>query len=296
MIATPSELDLLAAFVAVADARSFGRAANDLGVAKATVSRAVKRLETRLTVELVHRTTHSVSLTTAGVALYERTAPHVRALVRAASDLPERSEEPAGTLRITAATDFATMVLAPMIAEFSLRHPAVTFDLHVTSTTVDLVAGGFDLAFRASSRPLGGGGLTARRVPAGEVRYYASPTYLARRGEPREALDPRHAWVLFRPVLSMIAVPKSLQPHAVVDDFFVARELLRGHVGIGLLPSYIGQACVATGELVRVLPSEAMTTKSGGFYLVYPKQAHLPVKVRAFRDAFFDYLRRNPIA
>lgn len=295
MNAPPLELDLLAVFVAVAEARSYGRAAKALRVAKATVSRSVQRLESQLGFELLHRTTHSVSLTTAGAALYERTVPHVRALARATSDLPERSEEPAGALRITATPDFAATVLAPMIAEFSLRHPAVTFELHVTNTTMDLVSGGFDLALRATPRPPTGGGLTARRIAAGELRFYASPTYVARRGEPKAAFDPRHAWVLFRPALGTLAVPKSLVAQATVDDFFVVRELIRAHAGVAVLPSYLGQAYVATGELVRVLPSETITTPGGGLYLVYPTQAHLPLKVRAFRDALIDHLKRHPM-
>src|SRR5215831_2147300 len=101
MPATPPDYDLLAALVAVAEEASFSKAARRLGVTKGTVSRAIARLEDSVGAELVHRNTHKVALSTAGTALYERTAPHLSALDRAVGTLPERSEQPSGELRIT---------------------------------------------------------------------------------------------------------------------------------------------------------------------------------------------------
>ena len=102
MAETPVGLDLLGIFVAVADDTSFSRAARRLGITKGTVSRAIARLEQALGTELIHRTTHRVALSTAGTALYERTAPHLSALAHAVGRLPERAEQPSGDLRLTA--------------------------------------------------------------------------------------------------------------------------------------------------------------------------------------------------
>src|SRR5580658_7416823 len=96
---TPAPLQLIAVFVAVAEQASFTKAAHKLGVGKGTVSRSVSELERQLGTELLHRTTHAVALSTAGVALYERAAPHVAALNAAALKLPERAAEPSGELR-----------------------------------------------------------------------------------------------------------------------------------------------------------------------------------------------------
>jgi DNA-binding transcriptional LysR family regulator len=97
-----SEYQLLAVFVAVAEQASFTKAARKLGIGKGTVSRAVAQLARQLGAELVHRTTHAVALSTAGTALYERTAAHLAALDQAVQKLPERAAEPSGVLRMTA--------------------------------------------------------------------------------------------------------------------------------------------------------------------------------------------------
>src|SRR5882672_9474023 len=125
MTATAIDYDLLAAFVAVAEETSFSKAARRLGITKGTVSRSIARLEDLLGAELVHRNTHKVALSTAGTALYERTAPHLAALDRAVGTMPERSERPSGELRITAPHDFAAILLPELVAQFLVRYPEV---------------------------------------------------------------------------------------------------------------------------------------------------------------------------
>ena len=105
---TQADTQLLATFVAVADEQSFTKAARKLGIGKGTVSRAIAQLEEQLGAELLHRTTRAVALSTAGVALYERVAPHVIALNQAVQKLPERAAVPSGELRMTAPQDIAT--------------------------------------------------------------------------------------------------------------------------------------------------------------------------------------------
>src|SRR3954470_10686931 len=114
---------LVATFVEVADAASFSGAARILGTTTATVSRSVAKLEASVGSRLFHRTTRRVSLTTAGTALYERTAVHLRALTHAARDLPEHQIEPAGTLKLTAPYDLGATFLGSVIARFIALHP-----------------------------------------------------------------------------------------------------------------------------------------------------------------------------
>src|SRR5262245_31868470 len=111
-------LDLLQAFVAVAETSSFSAAAERLGTSKATVSRAIAKLEEGVGAELVHRTTRQVALSTAGTALYERAAPHLAALQKSVCTLPELEEAPSGELKITAAIDIGATLLPEVVARF----------------------------------------------------------------------------------------------------------------------------------------------------------------------------------
>ena len=147
---TQADTQLLATFVAVADEQSFTKAARRLGIGKGTVSRAISQLEEQLGAELVHRTTRAVALSTAGVALYERVAPHMIALNQAVQKLPERAAVPSGELRMTAPQDIAVVVLPEILTQFARRYPDVRVDLRATNRQVDLVAEGFDLAIRAA--------------------------------------------------------------------------------------------------------------------------------------------------
>src|SRR5262249_8893935 len=161
---------------------SFSGAAEKLGVSKATVSRAIASLEKRVRAELVHRTTRQVALSTAGIALYERAAPHLASLKQAVCSLPEIEQGPSGELRITAPVDLGAALLPETIARFTLRHPSVRVDARITNRVVDLIGEGFDLAIRAAGPKLKDSSLVARPLSAVEAHLYASPTYLARRG------------------------------------------------------------------------------------------------------------------
>lgn len=230
---TPVPYDLLAIFAAVAEESSFSRAAHKLGVGKSTVSRSIARLEEQLGAALIHRSTHKVALSTAGTALYERVAPHLAALGQAVGKLPESAAEPSGELRMTVPHDFGAIVLPALLAQFSLRHPEVSFDVRVTNRQIDLVSEGIDLAIRASPQRLKDSSLTARRLGDVLMACYAAPSYLARRGEPRSFGDPKHEWAVFPPLLALAQVPKEFRPRVRADDFLLLRALLAEGAGVG---------------------------------------------------------------
>jgi DNA-binding transcriptional LysR family regulator len=293
MKATPLDYGLLATFLQVADAASFSKAAVALGVGKGTVSRAIARLEAQLGVELIHRTTHRVALSTAGLALYERTAPHLVALGHAVGRLPERGEEPSGELRLSAPHDFGVNLLPEVLAEFAVRYPEVTFDVRLTNARVDLVAEGFDLAIRVAGEREKDSTLTARRLGGVASGYYASPAYVARRGEPRAFGESSHEWVVFPTVLGKRA-PRGFRPRFRTDDFFLLRDLLRQGAGVGSLPTFLAAPYVARGELVAVLPREHRRG-GGGYFIVYPSSGQVSRKVSAFRDFLVERVRARPL-
>ncbi len=281
MSETP-DLNLLRIFVAVADEESFSRAADRLGIAKGTVSRSIARLEETLGAQVLHRTTHSVALSTAGEALYERVASHVRALETASRSLPDASAEPAGHLRITAPNDFGIAVLPEVIARFGLRYPDVSFSINLSNERFDLVADGFDLAIRATSGPLQDSSLQVRRLGRFVGKAYASPTYLARRGTPSKFGEEGHDWIGFHGVQPGEAFRYE------INDFFALKNLIVAGAGVGMLPALIADPFTRTGELVRVL-TDFELRDTANVWVLYPSSGQVAPKVAAFRDFLLEH-------
>lgn len=288
------ELDLLAQFVAVAETESFSAAAKRLGLTKGTVSRGVARLEEAVGAQLLHRTTRQVALSTAGAALYERTAPQLAALRLAVGSLPESEERPSGELRITAPIDLGSALLGEVAARFMTRFPEVRLDVHLTNRRVDLVGEGFDVALRALPKLPKDSSLIMRRLGQGELAFYAAATYLARRGTPRTPGDPAHDWLAFRGIPpAALGIKTAFTPRIVCDDFYFMREAVRAGAGVGVMIPHIALDAVAAGELVRVLAGQRIGRAS--LYFVYPSRKNVPRKVTAFRDFLTDWLRSHPL-
>lgn len=286
---TPPDYQLLATFVAVAEYASFSKAAQKLGVGKGTVSRSIARLEEELGTELLHRNTHQVSLSTAGTALYERTAPHFAALQKAIIGLPELDEEPAGLLRITAPHDFGAIILPSIVASFALRYPQVRFDIRLTQENVDLVNDGYDLAIRVVVEPLKDSTLMARRLGAKSPHFYAAPSYIARRGKPKFIGEERHTWVLHHAAMRFLKIPTEVAQF-VANDFLLVRDLLRDGVGVGLLPDFVARSYVQD-KLLETITLTDIPEMVGQWVLLYPSSGQIPKKVAAFRDYLVEAMR-----
>jgi DNA-binding transcriptional LysR family regulator len=294
------DLSRLDVFIAVAETASFSKAGNRMGVPKATVSRAVARLETALGQQLFYRTTRRVTLTRAGQSLYKRAAPSVAALRQVVSTFAAQQESVSGVLRVTAPNDLGAF-LADVSADFCARHPAVRLDLELTSRHVDLVAEGFDVALRAAAS-LADSSLVARKLADVDLHLVAAPSYLARAGTPRTVreLDGRDAvqFHAFRGPLRLRATGRTavarLAGRVMADDLSFVRDAVRAGAGIGLLPAFLVRADLAAGRLVRVLPRH--TLPQAGLYLVHPAARHVPLKVIAFREVVLEWVARHPFA
>lgn len=286
------DLALVGAFIEVAEASSFSKAARALGTTTATASRSVARLEESMGTRLFHRTSRKVSLTSAGVALYERTASHFRALKSAAQELPEQQTEPAGVLKLTAPYDLGATILGGLIARFAIRYPKVRIVAEFSSRNVDLGAEGFDVAIRSDHLKVADPSWAVRRlVRKTELNFYASATYLARRGTPRAVAAPDHDWLIAGPLRGLLPVPKSFESRIVANDFLFLREAARVGAGVAMLPAFIARQHVTTGELSRVLPSVRLPV--GGLALVYAPSRPVPLKVSAFRDFLLQNIERE---
>lgn len=279
------ELDGIAIFVKVVQAGSFSQAARLLGVPNTTVSAKVARLEKRLGVTLIQRTTRKLHITPAGRAYFERCAPALEAIESAEAQMTLAAPEPSGLLRITAPGDVAHGVLPPIISRFVERYPRTKVEIMVANRIVDLIAEGVHLAIRAA--PLADSTLVARKFMPFSGGLWASAAYLKRRGTPRSPKDlAQHDGLIFArsfgqpPKLSDGRARSELefQARIAADDLETVRMFAVDGKGIATLTDYLGREA----GLVQVLP--AWSWMAGALTFVYPGQRFVPANVRAFID------------
>lgn len=288
-----NSFDALAAFQAVAEARSFTRAAERLGTDKSRLSRTVRSLEVSLGVALLVRSTRMVALTPEGEALFQRVSPLLAALGEALSTVPDRQSVPAGEVAITSTPELGRTLLAPALASFRLRYPAVRVKVSLSADVVDLMSQGVDLALRIG-RP-GGDGFIARRLMELEAGFFAAPAYLARIREPLsvESLalqdglwpEPKRG--------SRSFAPRATPPKAAIqcDDFSMIAELAKLGAGVGLLPTFLASKELAVGSLVRVLPKVSFF--DAPLYLVSRPVRPLPPRVAVLRDWLIAHFKTD---
>jgi DNA-binding transcriptional LysR family regulator len=295
------DLNHLPLLIAVADSGSFSEAARRLRLPKSSVSRAISALEADMGVRLLNRTTRHVSLSTAGEALYRRVAPALTTIQSSVTEVPERDEVPSGELRVTAAVDVGAAVLAEIVQRFTARYPQVRVDVRLSNRIVDIVKEGFDVALRIARDRLADSSFVAKKAGAVELRLYAAPSYIAKAGSPRSPNElSTHDFVLFRGArtLRLEGTGRShkleVTGRIAGDEMFFVRDTVRAGAGIAALPTFLGEADVVSGALVRVLPH--WTLRAGSLWLVYPSAKHVPKKVVAFRDFVLEWLRTKPLA
>lgn len=275
------------AFVEVADTGSLGRAARRLGFSKSMVSRRIARLEGELDAQLLTRTTRGIAVTDAGMS-FRIYADRVLADLEAARDAVSRSEsELTGSLRIAAPLSFGATHLAPVIAEFAVRHPRLRIDTSYSDRHVDLIGERFDVAIRLGDLP--DSNLIARRVAPIETALVASPTYLGRHGTP-ESID---ELIGHEAIIQANSVwhlnqgrPEALlrsDSRFIADNGLAVRAAAVAGLGIALLPVFLVSEDLEAHRLARVLPDAA--TPEHGLHVVRPPPArHAPRKVTALTD------------
>jgi DNA-binding transcriptional LysR family regulator len=177
----------LVILAAVAEARSFGRAAKRLGMTQSGVSKAIAKLEARLGARLIHRTSRAVELTDEGRALHDRVVEHLAGIGEAAAETSKMRETARGRLRINVDPLFSRVVLSPKLSEFLLQNPQMELRLETSDRIADLVSDGFDLAVRFGEPTPSA--LIARRILDARILTVASPTYIGCHGRPGRPQD-----------------------------------------------------------------------------------------------------------
>jgi len=277
-------------FARVVEAGSFTRAAERLDISNAAATRHVAYLESILGVRLLNRSTRNLSLTHTGQAYYERCLQILADVEEANAAAGESADVPRGVLRINGPVSFATRHVAPLLGEYSERHPQVTLDVAISDRIVDIVEEGYDLAIRITRNPVPA--LIARRLAPARMVLCAAPGYLERHGRPKTPADlERHACLNYSYLATGSAWrftgPRGeetvrIKGPIVANNGDVLHAALLQGVGIALQPSFIAWEDLRAGRLVALLPTHRPPVLD--IYAMYASRRHLSAKVRTFID------------
>ena len=280
------DFEALAIFAKVVELQSFAAAATELTLSKATVSKAVSRLEERLGARLFNRTSRRLALTDAGRTLAIKAAQLLVDGEALENEALAQSSTPRGLVRLAAPMTYGTGTLAPLLPEFLARYPDVSIDLSLSDATVDLIGEGFDAAIRIASLP--DSSLIARRLCSVQRHVVAAPSYFARYGRPTHPseladhkcfgytyLSTPGVWHFSNAAGEVVSVRPSGPLHANNGEA-VMPALIAG-LGIGGLPDFIVDDAIARGELETVLDDWSQTLS--GVYLVTPPGGPRPARV-----------------
>lgn len=294
-------LEHLQLFVRIASTKNISAAGKELGLSAAVASAHMNKLERDLGVALLHRTTRSISLTEDGEALL----PHAQTILdnvdNARAVVGSSEVSPRGTLRITASASFGRMHLLPGLPAFLARFPDLKIDLHLSDRLVDIVEGGFDIAFRDAALP--DSSLIARQLAPVQRILCASPDYLAVHGQLQSPNDLyNHACISLHGLENWTLVAQdnpeesiTIKPNSIlrVDHGESARDAAVQGLGITVCSTWCCYKEIHDGTLTRVLPRFS-TSPETAIWVVYPKTHIMPPKVRALIDYFVERFGTSP--
>jgi DNA-binding transcriptional LysR family regulator len=292
-----AEYGELRAFAAVAQERSFRKAAARLGVTPSALSHVIRALEERLGAKLLHRTTRSVAPTEAGTVLLGRLLPAMEEMAQAVQEVGAFSDHPRGRLRLNLPRLAAEAVLVPRLDAFTRLYPDIILDLAIDDHMADIVAEGFDAGIRSGAH-VHGDMIAVRLTPDLRVAVVASPAYLASRTIPVTPHDLRghrcinYRWgqdgAVYRWGFARAGEALEVRVDAMitVNDTNLITQFALGGLGFAYMLEDVVAPHVAAGRLVRVL--EEWCQPSSGFHLYYSGRRHMSAPLRALVD-FFRY-------
>lgn len=276
------DLDIFARIVA---ARSMSAAGRELGLSPAVISKRVRRLEERLGVRLLQRTTRTLVLTEAGKGFHERVVAILAAVEEAEASAMSGAAEARGLLRVSAPTSFGRMHVAPHLKRFLDANPQVTVDLALSDAFVDVVGEGLDLAIRIAD--LSDSSLIAKKLAPSHRVLVATPGYLAARGTPARLADLEgHTLLVHGTPEWRLEGPEGPQSIRIASPLRtnsseVVREAVLSGAGIALRSTWDVGPELKSGLLVRVLPPWRSSSRVA-IHAIYPTRRHLEQKTRAF--------------
>lgn len=287
-------LNDMALFVEVVKAHSFTRAAETLGIPNSTLSRRISALEKGIGLRLLHRTTRKIEPTEAGQLYFERCKRIVDEARLAHEQLGEMLARPSGLLRASLPVDFATVYLAPLIAEFARIYPGISFEFDLSPRQVDLISDPVDVVIRMGEQP--NSTLIARKLASLRRSLYASPRYLEVSGAPEhpselvnhECLRLRGAggdrWTLSNEADNEQV---DIGGRFELNSVGMLRRLATLDLGVALLPDGIAAQDLADGKLRKVLPQWQASPVS---VYALTETRLLPAKTQRFIEFLRDKL------
>lgn len=292
------DLEAWAIFATVVEHRSFSAAATALGLSKATISKAITRLEAQTGASLFHRTSRRLALTETGSSLAERAA-RILADAQAIDECArESTTAPAGLVRLAVPMSFGLSHVGPIIARFLTRYPEIDLDLHLSDERVDLVGDGYDAALRIAALP--DSSLRARKLRDVPVHIVAAPAYLERRGTPRHPSDlAQHdcfayaylstpeQWRLVNAKSGEIVAIKPLGRLRTNNADAMLPALLAGH-GITIAPEFIVASALTENKVVSFLTDWAPPAIA--LHLITPPGRLRPRRVEALLEFLTEAL------
>ncbi|WP_158743342.1 LysR family transcriptional regulator [Acidisphaera sp. L21] len=297
------DFEAWAIFAKVAELGSFSRAAAELALSKATISKAVTRLEARLGAPLFHRSSRRLSLTESGRVSLDRAQRILSEGEAVEAEVTERVAEPRGLIRLTAPLSFGIANLGEILPQFLTKYPQISLDLRLTDRKMDLVAEGIDVALRIGV--LEDSSLRARQLYPIRRVLVASPTFIAQHGMPThprelEALPAllftqvanAGAWQFRHPIEGEFAV--RMTGRFYLDNGDVALPALAAGIALAIMPEFLVWQQVRDGQLVELLPGWEMAPT--GLHVVTPPGAVRPARVVALIETLAQHFRRAPWA
>ena len=284
------QLEDMHVFVRIVEAGSITQAASQLNLAKSAVSKRLGDLEKRLGTKLINRTTRTSSLSEAGNQYYQRVKLLLGEVDSLNGEITQKNQVLSGVLKLAVPLSFGISHLTPAIEFFMRLHPELNIEMDFSDGKVDIIGGGYDLAFRIGTLP--DSSLKARKITPIRHTICASPDYLKRCGSPILPQDLSSHKVLkygHWPLAGIALSDTKGKQHLVnVDDYFTANNgdaiiqiAVAGH-GIVILPTFISWDALTKGDLVPILEDYSLPTMHA--YAVYPSASYLPGKVRSLID------------
>jgi DNA-binding transcriptional LysR family regulator len=270
-------------FAVVVREGGFTSAARTLGLSKQSVSERIAKLEARLGVRLLERTTRRLRTTEPGAAYYARCAAIASQIDDANREVQSGHDEPVGLLRVSAPVLYGRRFLAPVVVDYLRRHPAMRVEIALADRRVDLVEEGFDLAIRVGE--LDDSSLTAKRLGDAHSYYVASPAFLAAHGRPtvRSLRRARTIGMRASETWEIGGASHKIEPVLVVNDLEAGCEAAVAGLGIARAPALVCREAVLEGRLVVLFDDETSALRP--VFALYPSRRFLAAKVRVFLEA-----------
>jgi LysR family transcriptional regulator for bpeEF and oprC len=297
------QMQSMRVFARVVEAGSFTKAAASLALPKGTVTKLVQRLEARLKVRLLNRTTRRVTVTPEGAAYYERTSRVLNDLDDIEASMTNAQANPSGRLRIDVGSSIARLIVIPALPDFFARYPDIQLELGVGDKPVDLVGENIDCVIRGGE--ITEQTLVARRIANIELVTVATPAYLARHGTPShpQEIEDRHTMIAFVSPRTGQLFPEIFEHGGERVEFMARRRVTvndgNAHLaatlaglGIAQTARFAAQPHLASGELVQLLPQ--WKHPAVPLHVVYPPNRHLSAKTRAFVDWTAELFGKHP--